>query len=340
DPKRRSVPWQGPREDSAHPSIFPTGEIPHGKLSDQEWKVYEIIVRRFCNTFASDALLEKTVAIFDVSSSEFQSEGTRVLEQGWMRYYNYSFSTPETLNVALIVGEEFDVRGAAISTIIDPQPSRYSEGSLLAKMEGEKIGTKATRAETISTLIKRFYVKKMKNELVPSLNGISLIETLRNHSPDIVSSEMTRNLETKLNQLQSAKAIEEEIVIQIISVLRNSLKNITGIEKLDWASLSSQEERVTPRKSLGPCPTCKIGNLQLIKSRKSGKRFIGCSNFAKGCKASSPALPRGIIKSTGRSCLSCGWPVISVSFSHHSTKESCANFFCDSRKIIATSFER
>jgi len=345
NPKKRSVPWQGPRDDPAHPAIFPTGQTPKRSLSDAEQKVFEIIVRRFCNTFAPDAILEKTVGVFDVSMNEFQAEGTRVLEVGWMKFYTYSSLIPDPLNVAPSTGEELEVDSAAIDLKFNPQPSRYSEGSLLAKMEDEKIGTKATRAETISTLIKRLYVKKTKNELVPTTNGLSMIETLRNHSPDILSTEMTRNLETKLELLQSSESTEQEIAEQILSSLRSSMKNLRKVENLDWTDLTLSSESTNLKGSLGSCPTCKTGKLQLIRSVKTGKRFIGCSNFAKGCRTSSPAPPRGQIRSTGRLCPSCGWPNIFFTFSRSTKRiESCANFFCSSRKkhesVIPTNSRR
>jgi DNA topoisomerase-1 len=333
DPKKRSLPWQGPREDPAHPAIFPTGEIPRSALSGAEQKVFNIIVRRFCNTFAPDAVLEKTVADLDIGSNEFRAEGTRVLDQGWTKYYPHFSPLSDHLGVSLTAGEEAEVGGPAIDLKYNSLPSRYSEGSLLVKMEDEKIGTKATRADTISTLLKRLYVRKIKNELVPTANGFSLVETLKSHFPDILSTEITRNLEMKLELLQSAESRDEEIVTQIMSNLRSSLKKLRKIENVGWRQWEPSSERTNVRKTLGSCPICKTGKLQIIRSRRTGKRFIGCSDFTKGCKASSPAPPKGQIRSSGSVCTSCGWPNIFFSFSRTAIRrESCANFFCISRK--------
>ncbi len=66
------------------------------------------------------------------------------------------------------------------------------------------------------------------------------------------------------------------------------------------------------RTVLGGCPMCKEGKLWVVRSRKSGKRFVGCTNYAKGCRASAPLPQRGTIKAALKPCGSCGWPVVYV----------------------------
>ena len=81
DPKKRFSPWRDPRR-PAHPAIFPTGESPQQDLSVTESKVFDLIIRRFCNAFSANAIQEKLRLIFDISSFDFETVGTRLVEVG------------------------------------------------------------------------------------------------------------------------------------------------------------------------------------------------------------------------------------------------------------------
>ncbi|MDA4129393.1 MAG: DNA topoisomerase I [Thaumarchaeota archaeon] len=338
DPKRRRYPWQGPLNDPAHPAIFPTGEHPLRFLSDPERKVFELIVRRFCNAFASDAILEKTRFVFDLASNEFVAEGAQILDLGWVKYYPYFPGFANSLQISLSTGDELEVKNVELEMKFNAPPVRFSEASLLLKMEDENLGTKATRAETISTLIKRFYIKKMKNELLPEKRGLFLVETLRIHSPEILSTGLTRELERKLDSLQSRSGTDRDVAEQIMKALSESLRKLRKIEIDYGIDRAPSSERSTYKRSIGHCPKCKLGELELIRSRTTGKRFIRCSNFDSGCRTSSPAPKGGMIRTTGRSCTSCGWPRIVLIFSRSTSgKESCGNYFCPSRRTSVMS---
>ena len=191
EPSRRRFPWQGPGEDPAHPAIHPTGEIPRQSLSLEEKKIFDLVVRRFCNAFAPDAIVEKVSVIFNISSHEFLVEWENIVDEGWMKYYVSKRPSRPKLNQDLNVGEQLEIDKATMKERYTTLPPRYNEGSLLYRMESEGIGTKATRAETISTLIKRRYVGNSR-DLVPGENALVLIHQLRKDCPEIVSPEMTR----------------------------------------------------------------------------------------------------------------------------------------------------
>ena len=74
----------------------------------------------------------------------------------------------------------------------------------------------------------------------------------------------------------------------------------------------SVSENAPARTILGDCPMCKEGKLLVVRSHKSGKRFVGCTNYPKGCKASAPLPQRGAISPASKPCASCGWPVVYV----------------------------
>lgn len=87
-----------------------------------------------------------------------------------------------------------------------------------------------------------------------------------------------------------------------------------------------------PKKGLVPCPVCRRGQLMVIKSRTTRKRFVGCSNFYDGCKASSPLLQKAKLRATKTPCEKCKWPVIIFRYSRKQKwTRQCSNFECRHR---------
>jgi DNA topoisomerase-1 len=120
-------------------------------------------------------------------------------------------------------------------------------------------------------------------------------------------------------------------------VLRDAVRTVS--EQL--ASLESDEEAVglgldaaaketaASGFELGPCPVCKTGKLHVVKSKKSGKRFVGCTNYSAGCRASAPLPQRGALKA-GASCKRCSWPTVYVKTGRFPWK-LCVNPECPSK---------
>ena len=89
----------------------------------------------------------------------------------------------------------------------------------------------------------------------------------------------------------------------------------------------------TPKDGLVECPECKSGQLLVIKSHTTKKRFIGCTNYYNGCKASSPLLQKAMLKATKIKCNFCSWPTIFFRFSRKQKwQKQCGNIKCNSRK--------
>ena len=106
-----------------------------------------------------------------------------------------------------------------------------------------------------------------------------------------------------------------------------------------YLSWSSKEKKYfilgtnSPKNGLVQCPHCKLGQLMVIRSKTTRKRFIGCSNFYGGCKASSPLLQKAKLRATKKSCEECKWPIVIFRYSRNQkwTKQ-CSNFNCITRK--------
>jgi putative DNA topoisomerase len=114
---------------------------------------------------------------------------------------------------------------------------------------------------------------------------------------------------------------------------------IQYLDSNGYLSWSSKDKKYiilgtnSPKNGLVECPECKLGQLMVIRSRTTRKRFMGCSNFYGGCKASSPLLQKARLRATKMACDVCKWPMVIFRYSRNQkwTKQ-CANFNCDSRK--------
>jgi len=89
-----------------------------------------------------------------------------------------------------------------------------------------------------------------------------------------------------------------------------------------------------PVNGLVECPDCHIGKLLIIRSRKTKKRFIGCSNYYNGCRASSPLVQKGMICAIKTPCRICYWPIILIRYSRKQKwSRQCSNMKCESRIV-------
>jgi len=89
----------------------------------------------------------------------------------------------------------------------------------------------------------------------------------------------------------------------------------------------------SPKNGLVECPKCHLGQLMIIRSRKTRKRFIGCSNYYNGCDASSPLLQKAKLRALKQKCEICSWPIIIFRYSRKQKWiRQCGNINCDSRK--------
>jgi DNA topoisomerase-1 len=309
--KAELKPVQGAKSDAAHPAVHPTGEKPKRPLDASESAVFDLVVRRFLAAFAPPARRELTEAALAVGEHEFRLTGGRTVFPGWMRYYG-RYAGYRDVNVPLISeGDRFRVVGITLEEKFEQSPSRYNQSSLLEKMDREGIGTKATRADIIATLVERGYVSGESMEV--SDLGLSIIETMAAHAPSIISTELTREIEGKLERVEGGTGGEAE-------VLRETVRSVVG----QLVELSANEEAVGREIDsalfadaakafvLGKCPVCKTGDLRIIRSKATKKRFVGCSNYSGGCRASAPLPQKGTLRAASKPCERCSWPVVYV----------------------------
>ena len=323
-------PSQGGKDDPAHPAIHPTGEKVRGRLGSAEASVYDLVVRRFLAAFGPPATRETVNAAIDVGPHRFELAGSRTLSLGWIAYYGKYSGFRDAELPKLSGGDRLKVRGVDVSEGRQKRPDRYNQSSLLEEMERQKIGTKATRADVISTLIARGYVAGESMQVTDL--GLSLMETLEKHSPSIVTTALTRGIEERLEEIESGKEGTGPLVRETVRSIARSLLELRENEDSIGSSIGSAAgAAVSAESALGPCPVCKTGQLRVVKSRSSGKRFVGCSNYRTGCRASAPLPQRGSIRASKAPCVHCSWPVVYVTSGRRPWK-LCVNMACPGKK--------
>jgi DNA topoisomerase-1 len=321
-------PREGNKEDPAHPAIYPTGNLPEKPLGAPEKRIWDLIVRRFMAVFGEPALKESLKVRLDVAGHSFFLRGRRILKQGWMEYYAPYVRAEEVLLPHIEEGDTVRLRWVAREDKFTCPPPRYNPSSLLKKMEELGIGTKATRADIIQTLYNRGYVRD-ERIMVTEL-GFDVIEILGKYAPTVTSAQLTQELEAKMEQIQNNCMRRETVLKEVVEQLKPQLEHFKENEETIGEALTKATQQAQAQERIvGKCPNCGTGNLTIIYSRKTKKRFIGCSNYFKGaCSTSFPLPQRGTVKPTGNRCKACGWPQILVRLKGRRPWNLCFNPDC------------
>ncbi len=152
-------------------------------------------------------------------------------------------------------------------------PARYSQGSLIKKMEEQGLGTKATRHNIIKNLYDRGYVHS--NPIVPTKLGISVAEALQKYAKTIASPQMTAALEKDMDSIAEGNIERKDVVDHSREILKDTLKNMN----LNKEELGQEiRNGIYNDMNVGKCPECGH-DLRIIRAKKSRKRFVGCTNY-------------------------------------------------------------
>ena len=322
-------PIEGKKTDPAHPSIYPTGKIP-GKLRPDQAKLYDLICRRFLATFAPPATREFLDVVIVVEEYPFRASGRRTLEANWMDIYGPYAKFEETLLPHLDVGEDVEVLDLLKLDKETQPPKRYTQASIVREMEKRSLGTKATRASIVQTLYDRGYVRGRSIEV--SELGLSVIEALDKYCPRVLSESLTSRFEHEMETIElgqrDTESVIQEAEVTLTEILKVFKENEDGIGR-DLAEASMKTK--AREREIGPCPSCGE-TLRFITSRRTGKRFIGCSGYSKGCRYSAPVPQSGKLSVTRNKCKGCGQPLISVYKAGKRPWTFCFNLECPLRE--------
>jgi len=322
-------PREGKKTDPAHIAIYPTGEIPKA-LTSQQLKLYNLIVKRFFSVFGDPVIRELMKVTLNVNNHVFVLHGIRTIKPGWIRYYSEFIKLKEQLLPELKKGQILKAKELLLLDKETQPPDHYTQGSIVKEMEERGLGTRATRAQILHTLYNRGYISGRSIEVTGF--GEKVIEVLEEHCPKIISEELTRKFEEDMDLVRESKKKRDDIVdgakkilIEILTEFKDSREKIG--ESLSKAYISFKREQ----KIIGKCPECG-SDLKIIVSRKTGKRFVGCSGYKDGCRFSTPLPQHGFIKGLKKNCEVCGFPMIAVKFKGKKWFISCTNMECSTKK--------
>lgn len=326
-------PNEGPRFDSAHPAIYPTGDSLGKPLEVAERNIFDLIVRRFLAALGEPPLRQSVKVTVGVSGNKFNLSGVRTIREGWIRLYEPYAQIKDVLLPPLKEGQSVTVKRLVLKSDFTKPPPRYNPRSLLLEMEKENIGTKATRAATIQTIQDRKYVCGTGSLAVSQL-GFEVVEILTTYCPTVVSSELTRSLEREMANIQEGKETKEAVLRNAVSLLEPVMSELKAKESVIGQRLSEtlKKNRLEER-TVGACPKCASGKLVILRSQKTGKRFVGCTNYFVGkCSVTFPLPQKGAIKALRKPCKSCGLPMISVWLRGKQSWTLCLNPDCHEKR--------
>ena len=323
--KGQLKPVQGKKTDPAHPAIHPTGEKPTKKLSPNEKKLYDLIVRRFLSLFGEPLVKNHLRTDIECGKHVLYLRGLQILRKGWTTYYSPYFKTEERALPSINEGDLIKIVSANYDDRYTAPPARFNPSSLLKLLERENLGTKSTRARIVDSVKSRGYTIGDRFEL--STLGYALYETLGQHIPLMLSSEMTRHLEQAMDAIQNGEAKRDNVLERTKADLVKILDEFRQQEEEIGQDLVRGLQRYwRDTEELGPCPKCDDGILRIVQSPKTGKRFVGCSNYKEGkCDQTFPLPQRGIITPIEKTCPYCNHRMIKV-VSGRKAWETCVNW--------------
>ena len=291
----------------AHECIRPTDmDLDPGRINlreDDQRKLYDLIWKRTIASQMAAARLERTTV--DVGSADGQvvlrATGQVVLFDGFIRVYEEGRDEPEGDDDGrlpqITEGEPAEKRGVTPEQHFTQPPPRYTEATLVKKMEELGIGRPSTYASIVTTIQDREYVRKDKNRLIPEDKGRLVTAFLMNYFRKYVGYDFTADLEEQLDDVSAGERDWKEVLSRFWRDFSAALAETSDLrisevldkidEVLEPHLFPPKEDGSNPR----TCPNCGTGRLSL-KTARSGGAFIGCSNYPE-CRFTRPLAAPG-----------------------------------------------
>jgi DNA topoisomerase I len=293
----------------AHEAIRPTDvsltpDRVKSSLSAQQYRVYRIIWERFVACQMNEALWDYTTALISgVARGKeivFRATGRVLVFDGSYRVTGI----PNNFEEAVLPGLKENQPLAAIR--IEPSqnftspPSRYTEASLVKKLEAEGIGRPSTYAAIIQVIQTRKYAKKVQNRFYATDLGVVVTDKLVEAFPEIIQVGYTRDMEQQLDDIEDKHADWVQMLKRFYGPFKESLAS--AYQDMEHAKASIQP---APHK----CPKC--GGNTVYRFGKNG-RFLSCANYPE-CKFAAPIDAEGNPVSPEQcdiACPKCGEPMM------------------------------
>lgn len=302
----------------AHEAIRPTDlsftpQMANQTLPKDEAKLYELIYNRFLASQMTPSVSEIQNVFVSGKKTEFKISGRKVLFDGF--YKVYGASDKDKILPNLKVGYEMFLQKISSKQNFTEPPARYSEASLIKKLESLGIGRPSTYAPTISLLTSRKYVEVQKRQLIPTEIAFKVIEVLEENFESIVDSKFTSQMEEKLDSVADEKSDWQEILANFYYPFMEKIEDGKKNIKSQKIAIPIDEK----------CPDC---GGELVKRSGRFGEFIACSNFPK-CKysrnLSTDKKEKKEPVKIGVKCPKCGGEIVER-FSKRGKFYGCLNY--------------
>ncbi|NLJ63625.1 MAG: DNA topoisomerase III [Alcaligenaceae bacterium] len=249
---------------SDHFAIIPTLQVPR-ELSDAEFKIYELVTRRFLAMFFPAAEFRITTRITRVNEHHFKTEGKVLVNPGWLSIYGREAQTSEDSLIAVQANESVQTEHIEARALSTKPPARFSEATLLSAMESagklvdddalreamseRGLGTPATRAAIIEGLLNEGYLRREGRELVPTAKAKQLMTLLAGLGVhELTSPELTGDWEYRLKQIEQGQLDRADFMAKIEDMTEAIVRRAKEYERDtvpgDYVTLAT------------PCPVC------------------------------------------------------------------------------------
>ncbi len=299
----------------AHEAIRPTSinitpASVKDKLTNDQFKLYKLIWERFAASQMAAAVYNSVSVTLECGKHTFKANGSELKFRGFMKVYtegsDFAQEKDKTLPV-LEVNQKIEIKSIDSMQHFTKPPARYTEAALVHALEENGIGRPSTYAPTITTIVARGYVRRVKKQLVPTELGMITTDIMKNNFKDIVDVEFTAGMEKQLDEVEDGKLDWVKVLGDFYPEFKENLeKATTAIEKV---KIKDEESDVV-------CEKC--GRMMVYKISKFGK-FLACPGYPE-CKNT-----KAIRNETGVKCPKCGGEILSKKSRKGKTYFGCEN---------------
>ena len=293
----------------AHEAIRPTSvdrtpDSIKDSLSKDQYKLYNLIWRRFVASQMSDSEFELMNVECQIENYTFKATGSKMIFDGYTKVYNF-YDREDRILPEISEGDDLKVHGIFPEQHFTQPPARYTEASLVKTLEELGIGRPSTYAPTIATILNREYVEKSGSSLQPTELGILVTEILEANFAKLMDVDFTAKLENELDTIEEGEANWKEVVKESYEPFEEAIKE--ALENIEKVNMDVETDEI--------CELC--GSNMVIKYGRFGK-FMACKNYPE-CKNTKP-----IVNKIGVKCPKCGEGEIIV----RKTKKGRAFYGC------------
>ena len=287
----------GKSAQEAHEAVRPTElsltpESIKSRLSIDQYKLYNLIYRRFVASQMTPAIFSVTNVSIVAGDGLFKTQGKILKFDGYRRVLPPAGKQEDALLPNLAVGQALDLHSLEPTQHFTQPPPRFTEATLIKALEKENIGRPSTYAPIIQTIQTRHYVEQKERRFQATDLGMVVTDLLVAHFPKILDLKFTAQMEDELDDIASAKEDMVKVLDDFYHPFQDSLK---------------RAETQMPKTSVPSSEVCQeCGAPMVVKFTKTGK-FLGCSKYPE-CKATRPidGSTRAPAVETEHKCTKCG----------------------------------